>query len=799
MTPTPPRRTLFTDFQKKLESALEPLYRQYAVNGQTGSMGTTRWDQVREARRALLFHKGLQYLAEFNDQPNWAPVGDRAVLKAAGLQPSGQTILAYTFNFMTGDVELISSILARATPHAKPTAHDVRQPLPAPTAEVIERALSYYDGRHNNSETKMPVARWFAMLPGGIFSHVQVVADAGRYGTSMEPKIIDVEFQDPGSWYCPNCGAGGEGVVDVCTNCGSLIMEENRVAPHVRKEKGTEQVRVPNLGVEVRFSNLLNTWMTDGAKSIDDATWLVHQDDSLTKGQLLQRFQVQEELIANPTFASSMTRSYSFVDLPSVRALALSSTGQTNPTRFNRYTVTRMWLDPSEYALLNDQSVVDILREYFPDGLRTSWLPGSSSGQPQLIEAIPENMRDCWAVATHDGQPPDASPSPFRPYFDGQMAINDLVNIAIMSAMSSGSLTLVRKDALNAEAIARLRRYPGTVLPVGPNFNRDAIQQLSGTELRGELLSLIERFLTMIREAVGITASVRGNSATGVAREAVINREQSLQALQPWYKQFLGLHIATAANYVRQLARYRLSRIWVPRSAGAEPTAVEIGDLGNVLKTGWRLDVDETLPLSPAEQRQILTDMVPKLAQAQLTDAFGLSDPLNAGTLLSMLGVDNLIVRPAAIRATIESIFETITSAPPPPGLEQAPTDPAKSGEFGEAARAAVEAEQPIVMPNNDAVPLEAAVDIGSFLLYHTRHYRALYRGNHVAWLRCQKYVQVARQMLAEMQPPPGPPSEGPGSGPQQQPNPPGQVPNGDSLPSKIPAAPRQGLPAMSQ
>ena len=792
--------TEYGDFQKRLQAQLSPLFLRYSSWAWDTGINQTRWDQVREARRVLWFYKGVQYLAETMTRqgPNWVPVNDEAVMHAAGLQERSPAILAYTMNFLTGDVDLVASILARISPRAKPVAHDVRQKLPVPLQEAIERILAHFDGQYNRTDVKLPIARWFAMLPGAVFSHVQAVADAGKYGISEEPTLEEVEEQTEGAVLCTACGTYSPGQHEFCPvpSCGALILEENVQAPEVRKvQKPGQPKRVPNIGFEVRWSNLLNTWITPDAKDLEEATWLVHEEQ-LPLGRLLQRYDVERSMLASPVYSGWTSRSYNFVDLQGIRAIAASSTGQAIPNLYNRYSVLRMWLDPSEYELIEDEQTRRELYTYFPNGIRTSWLRATATSN-NLIEAVPENFRDCWAMKTHDAQPPDATPSHFRPYMDAQTAINDLLNIAIMTAMASGGLTMVPNNLIDTQLMATLRRFPGSVVGMGPDFDRTKIHTIDGAQLDGAILNFIEMLLRMGRQAVNITDSVRGSSATGVAREAVINREQSLQAFQPKYKQLLELFKETATNYIKQMARFRMSRIWVPKSAGAAPSFVEIQDLGKLLEVGWRLDVDETLPLTPADQRTALLDSLPKLAQIPaIAEVAGFADPLNAQRVLDMIGIPDFFSRTASMVRAIRGVFESIVAQPVPEGFDEVPQDPEALDQWREETRMLVDNEPLIVEPNNDHIPLAAVADLGSTILNFTEEFRALYRSKHYAWLRCDKYVKAAKEQLAAMAPPPGaPPSGGaPGAG-----GPPGDVPNGDSLPPEIPAAPLQGLPAMSQ
>jgi hypothetical protein len=768
-------------FLGEAETALKPLFDAYVV-----TKSGNRQQQLSEYRRVAWYYKGVQWLvpAMLGNEPTWLPATNELAVRTAF--PEGSTdASSYTLNLMTQDVDIVSSIMARVAPKATVVSDDARHQVPTAVREAIDRVLGLFDAMYNVTAVKLPLARWAVLCPGGLFAIVRPVADPGRFGWSDEPVYEQVELVEPGRSRCvePSCGWEGP-VAEICPGCGSLLDPQYGVPKQVRTEpRQTGTVRVPNIGIDVTFRNVATTYCSEGARSLEDATHVVDLD-MLPIGRVMQQFKDAQQIAGlYPETMGDFAVSH---ENSTLEQELMSSAGDATSANKRRVEVATLWLDPAEYVFVAP-AVRAKLQEFYPRGCRTTWV------KRRLVEIVASDFRDEVAMVTHDGQPPSATPSRFRPYMDGQTIINELYNMVINAVSTMTPTTFVPSNLIDANVLNEQRQYPSRHVPVMPGLlSTEKPYTTQPGALDGAVVSLIASVIARTRESVGITDMIRGTGDPETARAAAIGREQSLQAFQAPYQQLLRLYVRAMTLYVMMIARYRFSRIWVPRSAGKPPMPVELNDLGRVLSTAWRLQVDETLPMTRPDMKAHLSEMMNRIAAIPAAaEALGFGYSGNALILSELMGMQGWSSQTADAIKVLQGIFDSILEIPLPSevqALGPAPKD--KDGERAWMRQVAeiLASEESLVQVSPRHVPLELVVSEGGRLLNTSDAYRSVYRSNYPGWLRCDKYLSTAAQMLKEQQaaaaPPgaPGAPSPGPGAQPPAGQGVTGQVPDGTQM-----------------
>lgn len=743
--------------------------------------GSNRLAQLSEARRAAYYYKGEQHLVPVQARPeigvSWRPVTSPEVV--TGLY-AGQdvTIDNYTLNMMTRDVDVVASIMARGQPRAEVGSSGPAHKVSTTVADAIRNVLSVWDYSYNNMDFKLQVARWMVLYPGALFGIVQPVADPGKYGWTDEPVYEEIVTAVPARDNCAECGWMGQGdASQICPQC--LAPLDPAFQTPGREEKTVQQTgtkRRPNIGIEFTVRNVLTTFCTPGVKDLTDATWVVDAHYDMPVGRIHERFAKARELVKLE--ATSSTRTADVSTAAHIQMTINSAQGLTPSYRKGVADVVTHWIDPVEYIRWEGKPFHQDLVNYFPEGVKCTWIENT------LVEMVHENFRDAVVMITHDAQPPDATPSRFRPYMDGQTILNELYTQTVRMAATSVPLYLVPSNLIDTNELMTNRHLPNRFLPITAGIARENIIKVEPAAIEPGREGMMMMTIRQMRESVGVTDMILGIGNPDTARAAVINREQSLQIFQAPYQQGMRLYIQAQELYVRMTAKYRMSRIWKPRAAGAPPSAVEVGDLGKVLTTSWRLEMDETVPMTRPDMRAQLRETFQSISTLPpLVEALQFGYPGNAEKLGEFVALAGWTNETLDLTKALMGVYDSIIEAAWPEELIAAdpgpvPT-PEQKAEWQNLVMRVLAEEPPLVMPNNRNIPLAAVAQIGQILLNRSDRFRTLYRANFPAWIRCDKYNQEAEKQLAQMTPPPGP---GGPEAPSAAPLPPGQVPDGQQL-----------------
>jgi len=111
------------------------------------------------------------------------------------------------------------------------------------------RAINdHYNRKHFTEQFKQMTAK-LAQFCGNY--HAEVYFDPQADGQAKQPIVEDVTLPGAAAWQCGDCGAGGEGEVMACPECGSDVVE-NEVAPPTTTQQiiGTETVRAGDIRCE---------------------------------------------------------------------------------------------------------------------------------------------------------------------------------------------------------------------------------------------------------------------------------------------------------------------------------------------------------------------------------------------------------------------------------------------------------------------------------------------------------------------------------------------------------------------
>jgi hypothetical protein len=540
--------------------------------------------QLRRAQEADLVWRQLQNsLPQFTDSTISAYSATGSPILGGSRDDSDD----YVQNIYRGYGRKLIAVIGQRLPNIKASPDDpddndsLKSSSLADTAAAVLRAAW-------NVEIKCLEVIFFLWKSSTVFFYTPWVTDGFKYGYTTEPNI---EPEDVPTAPAPGAPA------DDFMNQGTT---ETPQPPSMQLPKVGEPQQYANGAVELELCNSLFVTVPFRSKTMDDAAWLRYEYEEY-QSKLKEMY---PELRANPPQDNSSGSDSSSSHLGTqIRDAAASPRGIPSQSA-NRWTYTRIWIQPHLLEMIEDTGTVQILKKNFPDGMKLTIVQG------QTIKIENERMTDVWCACkpeTSEFLIPDALGADMLPI---QRLKNDMMNIARLTLESGAGLNFFNAGAINPNFFTKQRPVPNRMFPILPGVGQtmeSMFHQIQSTTFSDQLVPWEQHVESDGQSVVGITPPIYGASAYDgeTAHQAELEKNGALQQLMTLWIYVRQAWAQVYTNGVKQLSRYGAGMLKSVKQGqqGYEALMVDIAELK---ESGWHFESDPAFPMTISEQRGTL-------------------------------------------------------------------------------------------------------------------------------------------------------------------------------------------------
>ncbi len=333
-----------------------------------------------------------------------------------------------------------------------------------------------------------------------------------------------------------------------------------------------------------------------------------------------------------------------------------------------RPTLSRTWIQPWAFDLEDERGFGERMRATYPNGLLLV-----STGAT-FLSARDASLTKEWTWAgTHEGfglYPPSIGDIvvPF------QKRYNDMANILheFMDRCSSG-VTLANADLIDTKSMQGKPMLPGVLNLVklkrtgAPGAVRlaDALYQFQ-FQMHEEAFSYLDKLAYNAQMFAGILPRCMGEQATLRWRTFGGQQQQlnsALGKLNIYWENLKEEHAKAdelAVNCAKDNMTADLRQVVLERGSEFRNNYIRLDDLQGSVHA--YADTDQGLPVTAAELRQRWMDLMQAAASNPVAQAI-FDDPTNQEQAATALGVPNMVVPGAAMRAKVLQIIEKLLQA----------------------------------------------------------------------------------------------------------------------------------------
>jgi hypothetical protein len=346
-----------------------------------------------------------------------------------------------------------------------------------------------------------------------------------------------------------------------------------------------------------------------------------------------------------------------------------------------RPTLSRTWIQPWAFDLEDDREFGERMRAAYPTGLLLI-----STGAT-FLSAREASLTKEWTWAgTHEGFglfPPSIGDIvvPF------QKRYNDMANILheFMDRCSSG-VTLANADLIDTKSMQGKPMLPGVLNLVklkrtgAPGSVRlaDALYQFQ-FQMHEEALGYLDKLAYNAQMFAGIPPQVYGGSGDPSV-ETFGGQQQQLNSalgkLNIYWENLKEEHAKAdelAVNCAKDNLTADMKQVILERGSEFRNNYIRLDDLQGSVHA--YADTDQGLPVTAAELRQRWMDLMQAAASNPLAQAI-FDDPTNQEQAATALGVPNMVVPGAAMRAKVLQIIDKLLQAEAVPLVDPATGKP---------------------------------------------------------------------------------------------------------------------------
>jgi hypothetical protein len=630
----------------------------------------------------LEFFKGNQFISfgpgesEFFNAVDWMNRGDHAQ------DADDKDLYQYCNNFYQMLATGFVAALAPQVPKSKWMPEDAEQLADVTTAKAAQILIDIIE-QQNREQSLLKQQLLYLYTTGAVFRHTRYVVDGERAGTTREPVFNETETQlAPDRYHCFHCGATApaqEMDGQRCPNCFRPLGQDSffpaEYGPVIQKV-GEEEV--PNGMVAQNLYSPLEVDCDPAANTLRQ-TPILNLEVEVHLGALRAAYpDMYEQISASP---SSELSSNGSIDRIARQQVYAQTGAASSILQDQRPTLSRTWIQPWAFDLEDDREFGERMRAAYPTGLLLV-----STGAT-FLSAREASLTKEWTWAgTHEGFglfPPSIGDIvvPF------QKRYNDMANILheFMDRCSSG-VTLANADLIDTKSMQGKPMLPGVLNLVklkrtgAPGSVRlaDALYQFQ-FQMHEEAFSYLDKLAYNAQMFAGIPPQVYGGSGDP-SIETFGGQQQQLNSalgkLNIYWENLKEEHAQAdelAVNCAKDNLTADMKQVILERGSEFRNNYIRMDDLQGSVHA--YADTDQGLPVTAAELRQRWMDLMQAAASNPLAQAI-FDDPTNQEQAATALGVPNMVVPGAAMRAKVLQIIDKLLQAEAVPLVDPASGKP---------------------------------------------------------------------------------------------------------------------------
>jgi hypothetical protein len=630
----------------------------------------------------LEFFKGNQFISfgpgesEFFNAVDWMNQGDHAQ------DADDKDLYQYCNNFYQMLATGFVAALAPQVPKSKWMPEDAEQLADVTTAKAAQILIDIIE-QQNREQSLLKQQLLYLYTTGAVFRHTRYVVDSERAGTTREPVFNETETQlAPDRYHCFHCGATApaqEMDGQRCPNCFRPLGQDSffpaEYGPVIQKV-GEEEV--PNGMVAQNLYSPLEVDCDPAANTLRQ-TPILNLEVEVHLGALRAAYpDMYEQISASP---SSELSSNGSIDRIARQQVYAQTGAASSILQDQRPTLSRTWIQPWAFDLEDDREFGERMRAAYPTGLLLV-----STGAT-FLSAREASLTKEWTWAgTHEGFglfPPSIGDIvvPF------QKRYNDMANILheFMDRCSSG-VTLANADLIDTKSMQGKPMLPGVLNLVklkrtgAPGSVRlaDALYQFQ-FQMHEEAFSYLDKLAYNAQMFAGIPPQVYGGSGDP-SIETFGGQQQQLNSalgkLNIYWENLKEEHAQAdelAVNCAKDNLTADMKQVILERGSEFRNNYIRMDDLQGSVHA--YADTDQGLPVTAAELRQRWMDLMQAAASNPLAQAI-FDDPTNQEQAATALGVPNMVVPGAAMRAKVLQIIDKLLQAEAVPLVDPASGKP---------------------------------------------------------------------------------------------------------------------------
>jgi len=630
----------------------------------------------------LEFFKGNQFISfgpgesEFFNAVDWMNQGDHAQ------DADDKDLYQYCNNFYQMLATGFVAALAPQVPKSKWMPEDAEQLSDVTTAKAAQLLIDIIE-QQNREQSLLKQQLLYLYTTGAVFRHTRYVVDGERAGTTREPVFNETETQlTPDRYHCFHCGATSpaqEMDGQRCLHCSRPLGEDSffpaEYGPVIQKV-GEEEV--PNGMVAQNLYSPLEVDCDPAANTLRQSP-ILNLEVEVHLGALRAAYpDMYAQISASP---SSELSSNGSIDRIARQQVYAQTGAASSILQDQRPTLSRTWIQPWAFDLEDDREFGERMRAAYPTGLLLI-----STGAT-FLSAREASLTKEWTWAgTHEGFglfPPSIGDIvvPF------QKRYNDMANILheFMDRCSSG-VTLANADLIDTKSMQGKPMLPGVLNLVklkrtgAPGSVRlaDALYQFQ-FQMHEEALGYLDKLAYNAQMFAGIPPQVYGGTGDP-SIETFGGQQQQLNSalgkLNIYWENLKEEHAKAdelAVNCAKDNLTADMKQVILERGSEFRNNYIRLDDLQGSVHA--YADTDQGLPVTAAELRQRWMDLMQAAASNPLAQAI-FDDPTNQEQAATALGVPNMVVPGAAMRAKVLQIIDKLLQAEAVPLVDPATGKP---------------------------------------------------------------------------------------------------------------------------
>lgn len=622
---------------------------------------------ISNAVKMTEYWKGNQYLVlqkGKDGQLDWVPVGGSMRLQA-DVKNKDQRLYDYHMNVFRGDGSKFIAVIGQRSPNVKAVPDRDSDEGLQRRASLANRLASTLRvaWKANRKQKTMAYHQW---TTGTFFTYVFWRADGEKYGFTEEPNY---EWEDqpisPDQGRCLDCGLSADLSTfppTGCPLCDSMAIQPQPApkAP-VQVQKGV--TRYPNGMPELRICNAREVTTPSNLDDVENAPWLRFQYEE-DQGTLADVYPQLKDKVGKGWTGSSATASAEYGAI--AREQASRPAGSSIPQGQTKWTYSQIWLTPSQYNYVKNETARETLAAQYPSGLKMCVVAG------ELVDIEESKLADHWSQGKpgiSEGIQADPIGKDMLPVCD---LFNDFLNYNAAAAERITPITLADPRVLDFTKLKSRRRLPGDIIPAlanpGGDFNKHFFR-LPNAEIKGELTQFGGQLIEQAREVTGILRPIfGGDSGSQTATEAESKRVQALMQLSTPYDETRYCWESTYLKGVKIFAKHVAGGVQMPGISLLPEETIEMKELAD---GGFHFEAEEGMPMTWAQKRALTWSIVDK--GPPVWDLFGLGTVQNKQQLLDAIGFEGWNIAHKddvqKIRWTLKQLLQS-SPIPGPMGMQ---------------------------------------------------------------------------------------------------------------------------------